>query len=99
MLLQMNTMLESVRDRHWFDGSSKVLNEIEIIEPGGRIYRPDRVLMSSEITVIDFKFGSIKSLSHERQVARYMSLIRGMGTKPVKGFLWYLEDNEIIEVI
>ena len=99
MLLQMNTMLESVRDRHWFDGSSKVLNEIEIIEPGGRIYRPDRVLMSSEITVIDFKFGSIKSVSHERQVARYMSLIRGMGTKPVKGFLWYLEDNEIIEVI
>ncbi|OFY44042.1 MAG: hypothetical protein A2X18_07935 [Bacteroidetes bacterium GWF2_40_14] len=99
MLLHMNSMLESVRDRHWFDGSCKVLNELEIIEPGGRICRPDRVLMGTESIVIDFKFGSLKSDSHERQVARYMNLLRGMGMVPVKGFLWYLEENEIIEVV
>ncbi|MFA5850461.1 MAG: UvrD-helicase domain-containing protein [Bacteroidales bacterium] len=99
MLLHMNSMLESVRDRHWFDGACEVLNELEIIEPGGRISRPDRVLIGSQSTVIDFKFGSQKSVSHERQVARYMSLISGMGIEPVKGYLWYLEDNEIIEVV
>lgn len=98
MLLLMTSMLESVRDRHWFDGSCKVLNELEIIEPGGRISRPDRVLIGAESTVIDFKFGSLKSGSHERQVARYMSLIMEMGVERVKGYLWYLEDNEIVEV-
>ncbi len=99
MLLHMNSMLESVRDRHWFDGTCKVFNELEIIVPGGQIYRPDRVLIGSESTIIDFKFGSLKSVSHERQVARYMSLIKGMGMEHVKGFLWYLEENEIVEVI
>ena len=94
----LSEMLMSVKERHWFDGSLKTYNELEIIEPGGRISRPDRVLMGAEAIVIDFKFGSKRPPSNKSQVARYMSLIEGMGIAFVKGYLWYLEENEVVEV-
>jgi hypothetical protein len=98
LFTSLSQMLTSVRDRHWFDGSYKIYNELEIIEPGGAISRPDRVLMGAEAIIIDFKFGSIKSASHKKQVVRYMRLVKGMGLAYVKGYLWYLEENEIEEV-
>ncbi len=98
VLEKLSGMLESVRDRHWFDGSMKTFNELEIIEPGGRISRPDRVLMGAEAIIIDFKFGAGRPNSHINQVSRYMELVKEMGLAYVKGYLWYLEENEIIEV-
>ncbi|MEN6619174.1 MAG: UvrD-helicase domain-containing protein [Rikenellaceae bacterium] len=94
----MSEMLMSVRERHWFDGSFRIYNELEIIEPGGKISRPDRVLIGEEAIVIDFKFGTSRPKSHERQVVRYMSLIKGMGIVDVKGYLWYLEENDVVEI-
>ncbi|MFA6334399.1 MAG: UvrD-helicase domain-containing protein [Bacteroidales bacterium] len=99
LLSNLSEMLKSVKERHWFDSSLKVYNELEIIEPGGKISRPDRVLMEgAEAIVIDFKFGLKRTTSHKTQVARYMSLIKGMGITNVKGYLWYLEENEVVEV-
>jgi len=98
LFTNLSKMLISVRDRHWFDGSLKTYNELEIIEPGGNISRPDRVLMGAEAIIIDFKFGSKKSASHQVQVERYMRLVKGMGLAYVKGYLWYLEENDVVEV-
>lgn len=95
----LNSCLESIRERHWFDGTYKIYNELEIIEPGGKITRPDRVLLGSEAIVIDFKFGKNREQSHIRQVNRYVSLIKSMGMAYVKGYLWYPEDNEVVEVV
>ncbi|MDP3437347.1 MAG: 3'-5' exonuclease, partial [Bacteroidales bacterium] len=91
-------MMEQVRDRHWFDGTYKVYNELEILEPGGNISRPDRVLLGAEAFVIDFKFGKKRESSHIKQVQRYMDLMRRMGKAYVKGYIWYPQEGEIIEL-
>lgn len=92
-------MMEQVRDRHWFDGSYRVYNELEILEPGGYVSRPDRVLLGAETFVIDFKFGKKRESSHIKQVQRYMDLMRRMGKAYVKGYIWYPQEGEIIELI
>ena len=68
---------------------------------GGKIVneRPDRVITDGKETiVIDYKFGK-KDDKYKRQVQRYMSLMEDMGYPNVRGFIWYVhEDNGIIEV-
>ncbi len=89
----LTAMMEQVRDRHWFDGAFKVYNEREILEPGGR------VLLGAEAFVIDFKFGKKRESSHIKQVQRYMELMRRMGKAYVKGYIWYPQEGEIIELV
>ncbi len=91
-------MFLKVRDRHWFDNSFKVFRELEILIPGGGTKRPDRVLMGAEAQIIDFKFGKRHEKSHIHQVRQYMSLVKQAGTAYVKGFIWYPDDDEIVEV-
>ncbi len=98
LVLKMRSFLDSVKERHWFDGTYRVFNELEIIEPGGKLSRPDRVLQGGEVYVIDFKFGKRKENSHVNQVKRYTNLLKSMGKVFVKGYVWYPEDGEIIEV-
>jgi ATP-dependent exoDNAse (exonuclease V) beta subunit len=95
----LTELVESARLRGWFEGKSGVYNELEIIEPGGTISRPDRVIVSEETTVIDFKTGKQRSSSHSRQIARYIELMKEMDFPGVKGYIWYLEDNFIEEVV
>ena len=97
---RLSAILVSVRERHWFDGSMDVLNELEIIEPGGHISRPDRVLINgSEAIVIDFKFGVVNERSHLRQVGKYVKLIGEMGYTCINGYVWYPERNEIFSIL
>lgn len=95
-LEEINSAVSSVEKYGWFTGKYDVLTEIEIIEPGGRISRPDRVLVSgNEAVAIDYKFGR-QEAGHERQIRRYMSLLSSMGYLRVKGFLWYVEQGHIL---
>ena len=82
----------------WFDPRWTVVrNENDIIVPGqSGIRRPDRVLLKgTEAVVIDYKFGLRKTNRHVRQVGEYMDLLRQMGYRTVRGFLWYVERDEI----
>ena len=84
-------------NRHWFDGTYRVLNEASIVDASGEIKRPDRVLIApdaSRVIVIDYKFGQPHA-AHHRQVAQYVSLLRGMGYPSVEGWLWYVPTGEI----
>ena len=47
--------------------------------------------------VVDFKFGKVEA-EHESQVQRYMSLLQQMGYKEVKGYVWYVFLDCILEV-
>lgn len=84
--------------RGWFgDGWQCVRHEESIIRPGGMTSRPDRVMVrGDEVVVVDYKFGLARRPEYSRQVLEYMNLLRQMGYADVKGYIWYvnLEDVE-----
>ncbi len=94
--------LKAVEGRGWFAPGAAVRREAAILSPDGGEYRPDRVVLfpDGSAQVVDYKFGAPQP-GYARQVERYKSLYRQMGYAPVRGFLWYLQENpggEIVEV-
>lgn len=60
--------------------------------------RPDRVMTDgNETIVVDFKFAT-PTENHQKQVAEYMELLTRMGLPNIKGYLWYVYNNQIVEV-
>ncbi len=83
----------------WFSGRYQVKTETDIILPGGTVLRPDRVMTSGEeAVVVDYKFGEAVEEKYIAQVRRYMEALKKMSYKKVKGFVWYVMLNKIIEV-
>ena len=96
--------LNSPRVEEWFrPGRWQLFNECTIlsIDPQtNRVVerRPDRVMTDGEQTiVVDFKFGRERKEYHD-QVRQYMQLLTTMGHQNVKGYLWLIYTNKIIEV-
>lgn len=92
--------------RQWFDGSMKLYNECPILTQEYneenykyRSYRPDRVMFGeNRVIVVDFKFGT-RNKEYREQVAGYMKQLHLMEPdKEIKGFLWYILNNELEEV-
>lgn len=86
------------------DGSWLVLNERSILLPAGSaqgaaMVRPDRVsFKEGRAVVLDYKFG--KPLpKHQEQVKQYAAYLRQMGTPHVKAYLWYFDENKLVEVL
>ena len=95
--MQQMVNLESVRD--WFDGSWNVITEQDILTRDGSIRRPDRVMVKSgRVVVVDYKFGELKSAGHLSQVRKYADMLRQMKYEVVSGFIWYVNQNEVLEV-
>jgi len=83
----------------WFSGEWKVLNERDVLRGDEKRHRPDRVMIKNdELVVVDYKTGS-KSDKDFAQVRGYLKDFTKMGYVLPKGFLWYISNNEIIEVI
>lgn len=83
----------------WFDGSSSVLNEVDILFGNGLSKRPDRVMINgSDVVVVDYKFGLQQDRNYHSQLRNYVKLIRQMGYKDVKGYIWYVELSKIEQV-
>ena len=96
---------QSLKDetaRSWFDPSWMLFRECAILtrDEGGSVRkpRPDRVMMrGDETVVVDFKFGTCRP-HYAEQVRGYMHLLKRMGRKQVKGYLWYVNQHVIEEV-
>lgn len=89
--------------KEWFDKKWRVFTECSILtkdDKEGPVVerRPDRVITDGKETiVIDYKFG--KPLNeHKKQVNQYMQLLKQMGHKNVKGYLWYVPTKQIVNV-
>jgi ATP-dependent exoDNAse (exonuclease V) beta subunit len=94
---RMNKWLSKPEVRGWFDGSCKVLSEVAILDKN--IRRPDRVILGKDETiVVDYKFGKEDAFKHQTQVKEYMKSIKNMGHPNVKGYIWYVPHDEIINV-
>lgn len=93
--------LDHPKVKEWFSGNWMLYNECAILymERGQlQTRRPDRVMMKDgQIVVVDFKFGKKQSV-YNKQVRDYMSLLASMGYTNIKGYLWYVYNNELEEV-
>ena len=82
----------------WF-GGLKARNELSVFGSDGALNRPDRVVVRPDgsVDIIDYKFGAERP-SYLRQVGRYMKLYRDMGSRSVRGFVWYVPEDKVVEV-
>jgi hypothetical protein len=96
----LSQAIRGVGSYGWFpEEAGHVLNETEIVDSDGRIYRPDRVVISKEkVMVIDFKFGD-HHMEYEKQVSRYAGIWRRMGYKEVYAYLWYVQDGKVMQIL
>ena len=89
--------------KDWFSNRWNIFNECSIlfIDPETnqvKSRRPDRVMTDgNETIVVDFKFAT-PTENHQKQVAEYMELLTRMGLPNIKGYLWYVYNNQIVEV-
>ena len=99
---QIREVIASVEERGWFSDEYEVFRECSIILPDGSVLRPDRVLVKgSEAVVIDYKFGEFvpDNRQYHRQVRRYMQLLSDMGYETVTGYLWYVKEAAVEQVV
>lgn len=95
--------LSSTQVAEWFSGRWKLFNECTILsydeEKQATVsHRPDRVMTDGrQMIIVDFKFGNPKP-EYNRQVREYITLVSQMGYKNVKGYLWFVYSNKIVEV-
>ena len=94
--------LESPHIAKWFSPRWQLYNECSImrIDDEGHLVerRPDRVMTDGgETHVVDFKFGRPHP-DYLQQVQEYMQLLIKMGMPQVRGWLWYVYSNKIVEV-
>ncbi|NPD92749.1 UvrD-helicase domain-containing protein [Xylanibacter muris] len=101
--LILNKSFANKQIAEWFSNKWTVFNECSVVTYDEMTHsvkerRPDRVITDgNEMIVIDFKFGR-KRDSYIKQVAEYMTLLVSMGYKNVKGFLWFVYQNQVDEV-
>ena len=89
------------RAERWFNGYEKVMIERPISIGGDDSRRPDRVVWTADgyIDIIDFKSGTQKPQRYMKQVREYVGLMRELGHENVRGFLYYLDSGQIVEVV
>lgn len=103
LVAMLQKRLESPKIKEWFSPGWTLFNECTLlyVDPvSGKTIsrRPDRVMTNGEETiVVDFKFAAPKD-EHHIQVAQYVKLLTDMGYTNVKGYLWYVYTNKIVEV-
>ncbi|MDE5677533.1 exodeoxyribonuclease V subunit beta [Phocaeicola sp.] len=87
--------------KEWYSGHWELYNECAIIYQQQGVLqtrRPDRVMMKNgEVVVVDFKFGK-KRTAYNKQVKEYMNLLADMGHQHIRGYLWYVFNNELEEI-
>lgn len=85
----------------WYSGDYQLYNECSILfkDESGHLQerRPDRVVMKDgRVMVVDFKFGKERK-QYRKQVEEYIQLLQNMGFDSVEGYLWYVEQGEIVK--
>lgn len=99
MIQKISQILSIPEVKSWFEDGLTVLNEQTLMNVSGEQIRPDRVIIDGQgqATVIDYKTGS-DHRGYRKQVKEYMMTLRSVGFKRVKGFLFFIKDERIVEV-
>ncbi len=92
---EIKDILSSSEVKGWFDPANKTMNERDIILPDGSLYRPDKVILKENSTIIiDYKSGSSKA-EHKEQINVYGDILGRMGYKNIEKYLYYINDKKI----
>ena len=81
-----------------------IVSERSILHPDGRVFRPDKVFLGpNETLILDFKFTGKKDhqfvqKEHLQQVGSYRQLLSQMGYPNVQGYLYYAFAHQLILV-
>lgn len=99
---QIAGLLRHPESARFFDHRIAVRNECEMMH-GGKVLRPDRVLLPSdtEAWIVDFKTGERSDATetlYTAQARQYMQAMREMGYRVVRGFLLYTQTATVVEV-
>lgn len=96
---KISTFLGVPQASEWFAPSCKVMNERDILFPGGAKARPDRVVeREGKIYVVDYKFGQSEENKYLKQVRYYCKALRDMGHPRVEGYIWYVKLGKIVQI-
>lgn len=96
----LRSRIESADAEGWFpDDRSCIMNEVELIDKEGGVWRPDRVVkIGNSVRIVDYKFGAHYS-DYEKKLRKYADLWRDMGYDVVSVCLWYVPAGEIVKVV
>ncbi|MFT4092268.1 MAG: UvrD-helicase domain-containing protein [Niabella sp.] len=82
-----------------FKAADQSIIEKNIIDTGGKLQRPDRILINNDsVVLLDYKFTIEKSSAHEQQILRYKHLLAQMGYKNITSYLFYAIGKELRRV-
>lgn len=96
---KIESYLSNPQTSEWFSPENKVMNERDILFPGGRKTRPDRIIFNgSVVRIIDYKFGQSEENKYLKQVGFYCNTLRKMGFEKVEGYIWYVKSGKIVQV-
>lgn len=83
----------------WFSPHNQIINEKDILFPGGNKVRPDRIIISGDIVrIIDYKFGQSEENKYLKQVKFYCNTLQKMGYPNVEGYIWYVKLGKVVPV-
>ena len=84
---------------NWLNSDWQELREKEIIDEAGEVYRPDRIILAGDETILlDFKTGQPRA-ADESQITNYSYLLRDLGYLKIRKYLFYVEEFRLKEVL
>lgn len=96
LIARLEELLNLPEVAPWYSKKAHILNEVNILSGETLSRRPDRVIIDGQNAVIvDYRFGIKESKNHLRQMKENVKLVRNMGYKSVKGYIWYVELSKI----
>ena len=91
--------MQQENKNHWFDSSSKILTEQDILIPTGKVQRPDRLIINGNtVVVIDYKFGQEHPNIYQDQLRNYSLFLQQMGYQ-VEAYIIYVAQNKIDKIL
>lgn len=95
---RVNRLMQHPQMQQWFAADYEVLTEREL-SYGGKLLRPDRVMVKGdEAIILDYKKEK-KEAAHEAQVKRYVEAVNALGYAKTTGYIVYVDPVEIMEVL
>jgi ATP-dependent exoDNAse (exonuclease V) beta subunit len=95
---ELNEIVNSENAKDWFSDKWEIKSESEILIPGGKAIRPDRVLIKgNDAVIIDYKTGA-ESSEHNEQLNKYAEVLSAAGYENIRKYIYYISRKKVIEI-